>query len=132
MATDNLYNPGTTTQAPVRKRSSTPNVIVSCGVLIALVMVGLCALVLYQGRLDALDRARDTSRNLALLAERDIERNFELYELSLEAVVEGVQRADVSALPPRLRNDVLFDRAATARDLGSLLEIGRASCRERV
>ncbi|WP_445343875.1 sensor domain-containing diguanylate cyclase [Caballeronia temeraria] len=92
-----------------------------CGTLIALVMVGLCALVLYQARLDALDRARDTSRNLALLAERDIERNFELYELSLQAVVEGVQRDDVMSLSPRLRNDVLFDRAASARDLGSIL-----------
>nr|WP_244197601.1 sensor domain-containing diguanylate cyclase [Caballeronia ptereochthonis] len=94
---------------------------VLCGALIALVMVGLCALVLYQGRLDALDRARDTSRNLALLAERDIERNFELYELSLQAVVDGVARPDVMALPPKLRNDVLFDRAASARFLGSML-----------
>ncbi|WP_321795230.1 diguanylate cyclase [Caballeronia sp. J97] len=121
MATEQIYNPSVNAPAPARPRTSTPNVIVLCGTLIALVMVGLCALVLYQGRIDALDRARDTSRNLALLAERDIERNFELYELSLQAVVEGVQRDDVISLPPRLRNDVLFDRAATARDLGSIL-----------
>ncbi|WP_250479278.1 MULTISPECIES: sensor domain-containing diguanylate cyclase [unclassified Caballeronia] len=121
MATENIYNPRLNAPAPARARSSTPNVIVLCGTLIALLMVALCALVLYQGRVDALDRARDTSRNLALLAERDIERNFELYELSLQAVVEGVERDDVMSLPPRLRNDVLFDRAATARDLGSIL-----------
>ncbi|SAK61970.1 diguanylate cyclase [Caballeronia fortuita] len=121
MATENIYNPSVRIPPPARAQSSTPNVIVLCGTLIALVMVALCALVLYQARLDALDRARDTSRNLALLAERDIERNFELYELSLQAVVEGVQRDDVIGLPPQLRNDVLFDRAATARDLGSIL-----------
>jgi diguanylate cyclase (GGDEF)-like protein len=121
VATEKIYNPSLNTQPPPRARTSTPNVIVLCGTLIALVMMGLCALVLYQGRVDALDRARDTSRNLALLAERDIERNFELYELSLQAVVEGVQRDDVISLSPRLRNDVLFDRAATARDLGSIL-----------
>ncbi|SPB17227.1 diguanylate cyclase [Caballeronia novacaledonica] len=121
MATENIYNPSLNAQPPPRARTSAPNVIVLCGTLIALVMMGLCALVLYQGRVDALDRARDTSRNLALLAERDIERNFELYELSLQAVVEGVQRDDVVNLPPHLRNDVLFDRAATARDLGSIL-----------
>ncbi|BBP99809.1 two component system fusion protein [Burkholderia sp. SFA1] len=122
MATENLSDPSLIAQAPPpRRRLSAPNVIVMCGTVIALAMVSLCALVLYQGRVDAFDRARDTSRNLALLAERDIERNFELYELSLQAVVEGVQRPDVMALPPRLRNDVLFDRAATARDLGSIL-----------
>ncbi|WP_062608457.1 sensor domain-containing diguanylate cyclase [Caballeronia calidae] len=118
---NNCTNPSPNAPTPSRPRFSAPNIIVLCGTVIALAMVGLCALVLYQGRLDALERARDTSRNLALLAERDIERNFELYELSLQAVVEGVHRADVSALPPQLRNDVLFDRAATARDLGSIL-----------
>jgi diguanylate cyclase (GGDEF)-like protein len=121
VATENIYNPSRNAHAPARARTSTPNIIVLCGTLIALVMVGLCALVLYQGRVDALERARDTSRNLAMLAERDIERNFELYELSLQAVVEGVEREDVMSLPPQLRNDVLFDRAATARDLGSIL-----------
>jgi diguanylate cyclase (GGDEF)-like protein len=108
--------------APARtRRLLAPHVIVLCGTLIALVMVALCTLVLYQGRLDALDRARDTSRNLALLAERDIERNFELYALSLQAVVDGVNREEVMALSPRLRNDVLFDRAASAKYLGSVL-----------
>jgi diguanylate cyclase (GGDEF)-like protein len=121
VATENIAVPNPITQAHTRKRLSAPNIIVLCGTVIALAMVGLCAIVLYQGRLDALDRARDTSRNLALLAERDIERNFELYELSLQAVVEGVQRPEVMSLPPRLRNDVLFDRAASARDLGSVL-----------
>ncbi|MFM0732729.1 sensor domain-containing diguanylate cyclase [Paraburkholderia sediminicola] len=89
--------------------------------LVALVMISLCATVLYQGRVDAMDRARETSGNLALIAERDIERNFELYALSLQAVVDGMRDPDVLALPPRLRRQVLFDRAATAKYLGSML-----------
>ena len=121
MATDNLLISSLKEPASPRAKPRAPVVIVLCGTIIAFVMVGLCALVLLQSRTDALDRARDTSRNLALLAERDIERNFELYELSLQAVVDGVQRADVMALPPGLRNDVLFDRATTARYLGSML-----------
>ena len=48
-------------------------------------------MVLYQGRLDAMERARETSRNLALIAERDIERNLELYALSLQAVVDSAR-----------------------------------------
>ena len=91
------------------------------GIFVALVMVSLCATVLYQGRLDAMDRARETSRNLALIAERDIERNFELYALSLQAVVDGMRDPDVLALPPRQRRQMLFDRAATAKYLGSML-----------
>ncbi|TDG02267.1 sensor domain-containing diguanylate cyclase [Paraburkholderia guartelaensis] len=70
-----------------------------------------------------MERARETSRNLALIAERDIDRNFELYALSLQAVVDGLNEADVTALPARLRREVLFDRAATAKYLGAMLVI---------
>lgn len=103
-----------------------PHAIALAGVFIAIVMVSLCAFVLYQSRLDAMDRARDTSINLALMAERDVERNFELYDLSLQALVEGAQRPEVMTLPPRLRGDVLFDRAATARYLGAMLLLDAA------
>ncbi|CAG4896955.1 hypothetical protein R54767_02188 [Paraburkholderia gardini] len=98
-----------------------PQAIIWGGIFIALVMVSLCATVLYQSRLDAMDRARETSRNLALIAERDIERNFELYALSLQAVVDGMRDPDILALPPRMRRQMLFDRAATAKYLGSML-----------
>jgi diguanylate cyclase (GGDEF)-like protein len=91
------------------------------GVVIALSMAAISAAVLYQERLDALERATEASRNLALLAERDIERNFELYALSIQAVVDGMNDPDVMAARPRLRNIALFDRAATASYLGSFL-----------
>ena len=100
--------------------------IVYGGALIAFVMVGLCAIVLYQSRTDALERTRETSRNVALVAERDIVRNFELYDLSLQAVVEGLRQQEVMNLPGHLRRDVLFDRAATAKYLESLLVLDAA------
>nr|WP_242684298.1 sensor domain-containing diguanylate cyclase [Paraburkholderia hospita] len=103
-----------------RSRSA-PLALVCGGIAIALVVTALFAAVLYQGRLDAMERAREASRNLALIAERDIERNLELYALSLQAVVDGVRDPEVMALPPRLRGQVLFDRATTARDLGAIL-----------
>ncbi|GAB3626430.1 sensor domain-containing diguanylate cyclase [Pandoraea terrae] len=105
----------------MRHQFAASHLIVYGGGVIALIMVCLCATVLYQGRADALDRARETSRNVALIAERDIERNFELYDLSLQAVVEGMSEPDVMALPPHLIRAVLFDRAATAKYLGSML-----------
>ncbi|MGN6648718.1 sensor domain-containing diguanylate cyclase [Trinickia sp.] len=84
-------------------------------------MVGLCGVVVFQSRADALARATETSRNIALMAERDIERNFELYALSLQAVIDGVHDPEAMALPPRLRGAALFDRAAQASYLGSIL-----------
>lgn len=103
-----------------------PTALVAAGVGIALSMAAICAMVLYQSRLDAMARATETSRNLALLAERDIERNFELYALSLQAVVDGVNDPEVMAAPPRLRGFALFDRAATATYLGSMLVLDAA------
>src|SRR5476651_656906 len=105
----------------IKRGLSTPVAVASCGALIAVVMISLCGLVLYQSRLDALDHTRDTSRDISVIAQRDIERNLEIYELSLQAVVDGLQEADVMALPPHLRREVLFDRAASAKYLGSML-----------
>ena len=107
----------------VKRGLSMPVAVATCGVFIAVVMMGLCGVVLYQSRQDALDHTRDTLRDIAVIAQRDIERNLELYELSLQAVVDGLQQADVMTLPPHLRREVLFDRAASAKYLGSMLVI---------
>lgn len=98
-----------------------PRALVLGATVVAAVMVVLCMTVLYEGRVDAEQRAQEISRSLALIAERDIKRNFELYSLSLQAVVDGMSEPGVMTLPPRIRQAVLFDRAATAQYLGSLL-----------
>jgi len=105
----------------IKRGLSTSVAVASCGVLVAGIMMGLCCVVLYQSRQDALAHTRDTLRDIAVIAQRDIERNLELYELSLQAVVDGLQQPDVMILPPHLRREVLFDRAASAKYLGSML-----------
>ncbi|RQS14914.1 sensor domain-containing diguanylate cyclase [Burkholderia sp. Bp8998] len=105
----------------MNRRTAAPFVIVVVGIVIACALMGLCILQLFQSRYDALDRASETSRNLGLIAERDIERNFELYDLSLQAVIHGLQRPDVMAAQPSLRRAVLFDQAMTAQFIGSML-----------
>ncbi|RKU01610.1 diguanylate cyclase [Burkholderia sp. Nafp2/4-1b] len=102
-------------------RTAAPNLIVAVGVAIACALMGLCVLQLFQSRYDALDRASESSRNLGLMAERDIERNVELYDLSLQAVIHGLQRPDVMAAAPALRRGVLFDHAMSANFIGSML-----------
>lgn len=104
-----------------RKLVASSLLVAGAGAIIAIVMVGLCAMVLYQSRQDALNHTRESLRDIALIAERDIERNFELYELSLQAVVDGLKDPEVMSLSPRLRREVLFDRAASAKYLGSML-----------
>ena len=106
----------------------TPANIIAGALVIASFMVSVCGVAVIQSRGDALERARENSRNVAIIAERDIERNFELYDLSLQAVIDGIHDPDVMALDPRVRRLALFDRAASASYLGSVLvldETGR-------
>ena len=88
---------------------------------VAVVMLSLCLLALYEGRQEALQRARETSQNLLLILQKDISRNIELYDLSLQSALEGSQRSDVMALPVPMQREVLFDRSVKARYLGALL-----------
>lgn len=93
------------------------------GALLALVMLGLCVMALYEGREEALLRAKETSQNLLQILEKDIARNIELYDLSLTWMIEGSQRHDVMSLPTNLQREILFDRSAHAKYLGALLVI---------
>jgi diguanylate cyclase (GGDEF)-like protein len=115
---------------PIRRRLRidllTPRAIVVGAIVVAAFMTVLCGILVYQSRDDALTRARETSRNVALMAERDIERNFELYALSLQGVIEGVSDPEVMAASPHVRRDALFDRAASAKYLGSILVLDAA------
>jgi diguanylate cyclase (GGDEF)-like protein len=94
-----------------------------CGVVLA--MLGLCGYSLYQSREDAIARALDSSRDVATIIERDIARNFELYALSLQAVADGLARPGVLD-SPRLRREILFDRAATGQYVGAMVVIDAA------
>jgi diguanylate cyclase (GGDEF)-like protein len=107
------------------ERFGSPWVLISGGLAMAVAMLSICAVVLYEGRGDALRHSTEASRNTLLVLERDIGRSIKLYDLSLQGVVDGIGQTDVMALPAHLRHDVLFDRAATANDLGSILVLDR-------
>lgn len=98
-----------------------PNAVIGVSVLIACAILGIAAWVLTEMRHDALRRAQEAAVNVSLLVERDTARNFELYDLSLQGVIEGLEDPAVRNLQPDLRRMVLFDRSTTAKDMGSLL-----------
>lgn len=87
-------------------------------------VVGLCvisALMLWDMRREIGERNSLAARSLLQVLGHDIGRNIELYDLSLQAVVEGLKRSDTEALSPELRHMMLFDRAANALGFGNIL-----------
>jgi diguanylate cyclase (GGDEF)-like protein len=90
----------------------------AAAVIVALnVMVGW---MLYNSRQATRQAAVQSASNLAAALERDIARSVELYDLSLQGVQEGMRLPDIDEYSPEMRSLILFDRAASARHLGSI------------
>ncbi|AWN37751.1 sensor domain-containing diguanylate cyclase [Methylobacterium radiodurans] len=91
------------------------------GVLAPVGMLVLSGLMLLDLRRDAWDKAEQTSKNLLQVIERDIARNVEIIDLSLQAIVDNLRTPGLDAVSSEMRQLVLFDRAGTARDVGVTL-----------
>lgn len=98
-----------------------PTLFIVGAIAAAVTLACITAIALYEMRLDAFARARDAADNLSLILQRDIERNIEIYELSIKGVTDGVSDPAILQLPTQIRQRVLFDRSTNARDMGSLL-----------
>jgi hypothetical protein len=94
---------------------------VALGVLAPIGVLIVSASMLLDLRRDAWDKAEQTSRNLMQVIERDIARNVEIIDLSLRAVVDNLRAPETAEASPKARQMILFDRAASARDLGVML-----------
>jgi diguanylate cyclase (GGDEF)-like protein len=113
---------------------------IALGILAPVGMLAASGLMLLDLRQDAWDKAEQTSKNLVQVLERDIARNIELYDLSLRGVLDNLKASGLAQVTPELRQLVLFDRAATARDMGvmvvtdekgdSILEAGAVPARK--
>ena len=91
------------------------------GLLLAIGLLGLGIVVLLDSRQDAWRQAEQASNNLALALERDISRTIAVYDLSLQGAADAMRLPDLDQTSPELRHTAIFDRAATADYLGSLL-----------
>ncbi len=101
--------------------TSRPNIVIAISIVLASAILAIAVWVLAQMRDDALRRAQDSVFNVSLLVERDVSRNLEIYDLSLRAVIDGLKQPGVLDLKPALRQMVLFDGSASAKDMGSIL-----------
>jgi len=91
------------------------------GMAVAVGMVVLGAIVLLDGRRDAWKQSEQAVDNLATALERDIARNILVYDLSLQGAIEALRLPGIDEISPELRQAAIFDRAASADYLGSLL-----------
>ncbi|MCJ2101239.1 sensor domain-containing diguanylate cyclase [Methylobacterium sp. E-046] len=96
---------------------------ITLGVLAPIGMLAASGLMLADLRQDAWDKAEQTSKNLVQVLERDIARNVEMYDLSIQAAADNLRTPGLPELTPELRQLILFDRAATARDMGVMIVI---------
>ncbi|WP_167858621.1 sensor domain-containing diguanylate cyclase [Methylobacterium nonmethylotrophicum] len=92
-------------------------------IAVTLVIGAASALMVMQMRRSAWDQVGRVSQNLLEAVEHMVDRNIELYDLSLQAVVDGLRNPEVDGIAPELRQMILFDRAATANGLGAILAL---------
>jgi diguanylate cyclase (GGDEF)-like protein len=67
-----------------------------------------------------LELAKQSLENLASGIDADINRNIELYDLSLRAVAGNVLVPEIKDVPRTVRHLILFDHAATAKHFGAI------------
>ena len=99
--------------------------LIALGVIVTLGFSAIVASVMWESRDQERERARLAATNVIAAMSSEIDRNLELYDLSLQAVVEGLKLPALSKLTPELRQLVLFDRAATAKDMGSIFVLDK-------
>ncbi len=74
-------------------------------------------------RQDSWDHAVRTNANLARTLERSVGDTLRSLDESLKGVVAGLERPDVMALPPEIRNGVLFDSSLQVPGAGAVLVV---------
>jgi len=93
-------------------------------ILFALVTVigfsAICASVMLDMRRGEEELARQSLENMASSIDADIDRNVELYDLSLRAVASNMVAPGINEVSKPIRQLILFDHAATAKHFGAI------------
>lgn len=100
--------------------------LLALGIGVVVCFSAVCAVILWEMAQKDYQHAKEASTNLVASIASEIDRNIELYDLSLQGVADGVKLPEINSISPELRQVVLFDRAATAKDLGSIFVLNPA------
>jgi diguanylate cyclase (GGDEF)-like protein len=88
---------------------------------LVLAMLTLGGFVIDEGRREALAAQQAASDRLLRALERDIGRTISALDLSLHGVMDALMAPAIDRTERTVRQQALFDRAATAEDVGALL-----------
>ncbi len=94
--------------------------LIASSVMTVIGFSAICASVMLDMRRGEEELARRTLENLASSIDADINRNIEIYDLSLRAVVSGVLMPEIKDVSKEIRHLILFDHAATAKHFGAI------------
>jgi diguanylate cyclase (GGDEF)-like protein len=94
--------------------------LILCSIIIVAGFSAICADVVFDMRRGEEALVRRTLENLASGIDADINRNIELYDLSLRAVANSMVMPEIKDVSKPIRQLILFDRAATAKHFGAI------------
>ena len=88
--------------------------------VVALCFCALCGKVLLDARRAAWEHAAQVGTSLVTTLSSEIGRNIESYDLSLKAVIDNLAYPEITTVSPELRQLILFDRSASAKNLEAI------------
>jgi diguanylate cyclase (GGDEF)-like protein len=94
--------------------------LVTASIVLALGLWTSGAVLLWMMRSNVLSKALLASDNLLATMSSDIARNLDMFDLSLQAVIDNSKHPGIGSVSKDIRQLVLFDRAATAKYLRSI------------
>jgi diguanylate cyclase (GGDEF)-like protein len=112
-------------RAKVRAVHISASGLIVASMLVAAGLWALEATVLAGMRRTDFEVARQSARNIVSTLSADIERNFELFDLSIRAVIDNLKHPSFETADRDARQLMLFDRAATAKHLGRIHVLNR-------
>ncbi|MGI4800955.1 MAG: diguanylate cyclase [Janthinobacterium lividum] len=110
--------------ATVGTKRSTWLTVLGIGVAVCMMTLGSVALI--ASRNDTWKQAQQGAGNLLLALDRDVTRNIAILDLSLQGLIEALQEPGIGQVSAGIRQHALFDQAASAEDLGSMLVLDEA------
>jgi two-component system, cell cycle sensor histidine kinase PleC len=95
-------------------------ILVAVAILIVIGVIGLAGWMIVDSRRTAWNHSVQSEENLLIALENGINRNIELYDLSLRTVMNGLKLPEIWSLSDDLRRYVVFDGAVNAQHLGAM------------
>lgn len=107
----------------IRQGAKTERALMIGSVAAIVVMLGLVLFLLRAEYQSARQVALRSAQNVVELIDSDLQRNVELYDHSLQGLVDAAQNPELAQVPAALRRQLLFGRAITAPARGDMLWI---------